>query len=561
MNRQLLLSRLRLLSALGFCWGAVGALAPDWVRAEVPLTRADIESIYNSVDFIEDGQGVRPATLSDWLNLGDAVRTLEDSRAELRFNDGSLARIGEQATFWFVPNTRDFRLSNGTALFLIPPERGPSNIQTPSAVTGIQGTALVVRHIPNICEPDSESTVAWEECPGRTVVMVLTESPKGPVEVTTNNGMTEPLSAGNMAVIEGNSIQVMEFNLELFYQTSPLVDGLNLNNPSYEGSGSPTDPVRQETWDGIRSQEGFEGSYLVNPELISVNADLSLTTSWLLPENAADGVSIPTTSSNTANLSEVDSYRQAQRRFSGNSMMSSMGGSVTAQTPTRSPLPAGIIAPSVTAANSSGNMGSVATPPAPQQTPTQPIPSGETPSGTVNQPQPQPPVTTLPVPDGGSGVTPTTPSETPATPINPPNNPVVNPPNNPILNPTQPTSPPVTETPSQPTQPLTPPVTETPIQPTQPTTPAVPAVPAVPAQPGQPATPAVPAQPAVPSNPTVSPNLPPSGPVTGPETPAPSPPPTNVPSNPGVILTPDFVPTPTDTLNQVTPSVNRPVVN
>jgi hypothetical protein len=242
MNRHFSVKRFRLLSLLSVIGGVAGAIASTPVRADVPLTRAQVESLYNRVDLISEGESARPATLDDWLNLGDAIRTAESARAELRFNDGSLARIGEQATFWFVPNTRDFRLSNGTALFLIPPNRGPSNIQTPSAVTGIQGTALVVRHIPYNCDEATLTGTSWQECPGRTVVMVLTESPKGPVEVTTANGNSQALSAGNMAIVEGESIEVLEFNLELFYQTSPLVNDLNLDNPNYEGEGAPPDP-------------------------------------------------------------------------------------------------------------------------------------------------------------------------------------------------------------------------------------------------------------------------------------------------------------------------------
>ena len=85
--------------------------------AQVPLIRADVETLYNRVEYLPEAGTARPATLSDWLDLGDAIRTAAASRADLRFNDGSLARVGERATFWFVPNTRTFRLSNGTALF------------------------------------------------------------------------------------------------------------------------------------------------------------------------------------------------------------------------------------------------------------------------------------------------------------------------------------------------------------------------------------------------------------------------------------------------------------
>ncbi len=303
--------------------GLFGLCGASPAEAQVPLTRADVESLYNQVEFIPEGQTARPAQLNDWLSVGDALRTALGARAELRFNDGSLARVGERATFWFVPNTRDFRLSNGTALFLIPPGRGPSNIRTPSAVTGIQGTALVVRHIPRQdCNTSAPLTDEYS-CPGRTVVMVLTNSPKGPVEVTAAEGDVALLSAGDLAVVENGNIQVMEFNLQLFYETSPLVEGLELDNPDFEGTGMPTDPVRQETWEGIQSQAEFNGNYLLNPSVVGLDAQLGTAMSWLLPAEGAESRSVASDSTATP-LSELNRVNTslASQSPSGQSLMS-----------------------------------------------------------------------------------------------------------------------------------------------------------------------------------------------------------------------------------------------
>ena len=264
-------------------------------RAEVPLTRAEVEALHNRVELIPQDGSTRPARLSDWLSLGDAIRTAAASRTDLRFNDGSLARIGEQATFWFVPNTRNFRLSNGTALFLVPPGRGPSTIETPSAITGIQGTAVVVRHVP---APGAAATLpptAGEmgtDATGRTVVMALTNNPGGPVTVTLVDGRTVDLTAGQMAVINQGDLYVFDFDLALFYETSPLVQDLYLNDPSYPDSGLPTDPVRQETLEGLSQQTNFIGEYLLNPEFLNpATAATTDETNWLFvvePTAAAD---------------------------------------------------------------------------------------------------------------------------------------------------------------------------------------------------------------------------------------------------------------------------------
>ncbi|PZV15123.1 MAG: hypothetical protein DCF21_12105, partial [Leptolyngbya sp.] len=236
-------------------------------EASVPLMRADVEALRNRVEFIPRGRNPRAARRSDFLAVGDALRTAATAQADLRFNDGSLARVGERATFQFQPNTRNFRLNNGTLLLLIPPGQGRTNIQTPSAVTGIQGSAVVVRYIP-------ESDL--------TLVMALTNNPAGPMTITAS-GCAEAgaacdateysLYGGQMALIQNNQVQVVEFDLPMFYQTSPLVEGLELDNPNAESPlGAALEQVRAETLEALEEQSPFsEESVILNPAAIGLD--------------------------------------------------------------------------------------------------------------------------------------------------------------------------------------------------------------------------------------------------------------------------------------------------
>ena len=249
-------------------------------QASVTLTRADVEALRNRVEFIPRGRQARTARMSDILAVGDALRTAASSQADLRFNDGSLARVGERATFRFVPNTRNFRLTNGTVLLLIPPGQGRTNIQTPSAVTGIQGSAVVVRYI-----PDSDLTL----------VMALTNNPAGPMTITTNScggldaaacsGTEYSLYGGQMALIQNNQVQVVEFDLPMFYQTSPLVDGLELDNPNAESPLGPAlEAVREETLEALSEQAPFSDGMTLNPAFIGMDGTgpIASDETWLL---------------------------------------------------------------------------------------------------------------------------------------------------------------------------------------------------------------------------------------------------------------------------------------
>lgn len=235
------------------------------VRAEIPLTRADIESVLNRVELLRSGQTPQMARTSDFLGTGDRLRTASSSRAELRFNDGSLARIGERATFHFVPNTRNFRLTNGTVLLLIPPQQGRTTIQTPNAVTGIQGSALVVRYL-------SDRNMS--------IIMALTDNLAGPMTVATANGSQEKsLKAGQIALVSAQGIQIAEFDLRSFYNTSDLVRGLHLDDLGYWRNAS--DPLYQvgiETTSALMNQVPFTGeSAVLGPELLRSAPDASVS--------------------------------------------------------------------------------------------------------------------------------------------------------------------------------------------------------------------------------------------------------------------------------------------
>lgn len=270
------------------------AIAPNSVRADGPLTQISVESLYNSVELLPRVGAARPARLTDWLGQGDTLQTAPAARADLRFNDGSLARIGEQTTFQVIPAARSFCLSKGTALLVTPSGEENSAIATPIATTDSHGTALVVRHISNSNVDQSVTCPTADQGEpstgtGRTVVMVLADTPDHPVVVTLLDGRTVELTTGQMVVIEGTELFVFEFDLALFYATSPLVEGLHLNDPHQLSSGQPDVMVHQEALEGLANQGDFVGEYLLNPDFLTSETASTTDTNWLLPLPGANG--------------------------------------------------------------------------------------------------------------------------------------------------------------------------------------------------------------------------------------------------------------------------------
>ncbi|WP_017305577.1 FecR family protein [Spirulina subsalsa] len=226
-------------------------------RTQTVLTQAVVESMSNQVRVVSQSQSPRSARVSDVIRPGDAIATAASSRADLRFNDQSLARLGAQSIFRFNPGTRNIDLSQGTALVLIRPGQGGTTIRTPNGAAGVRGSALVVRY-----DPATDTTL----------VAALTNS--GIVVFNQDGSETLPIAAGEMAVfIENQPAKVYKFDLDTFYATSPLVAGLDLNNLEETDSPDGLDEVREETTEALDSQtpiDAEDSETLVNPEFISM---------------------------------------------------------------------------------------------------------------------------------------------------------------------------------------------------------------------------------------------------------------------------------------------------
>ncbi len=239
----------RFLFALALTVGSVSAfLDSSGVSAQTLLTRAVVQNLRKDVQLRPSHQPVRKARVNDVLLPWDALATARQSLAELRFNDGSLARIGERAIFQFVPNTRTFDLRNGTALFLIPRGQGRTRVVTPNAAAGIRGSALFAR---------------YNQAEKASFFGALTKSE---IEITNQDGtQRRVLEPGEMAiVIQDRIVDVQTFDLKTFYETSRLVAGLELTQSKGTGNSDPAlDLVREETADALKKQAPVDSKSVV----------------------------------------------------------------------------------------------------------------------------------------------------------------------------------------------------------------------------------------------------------------------------------------------------------
>ncbi|MDZ7953868.1 FecR family protein [Nostoc sp. DedQUE09] len=404
-------------------WGLIVLPLPDRVSAITPLTRAQIQNLRNIVQLIpKDKLKKRPARKLDAMTPGDGLSTGRASLADLRFNDGSLARVGEQALFQFLPKTRDFKLTNGTVLLLIPPGKGQTRIQTPNAAAAIRGSALFVR---------------YDQQTDTTIVGALTNSG---IEVSNKKAsQTQVLEAGQMVIIvKGEFQRLYDFDLRNFYETSQMVRELDLNRQSPVPTPDPAiTSVQAETTAALKAQPPIKGEGVIeNPSFVQLTPQVGQTEKLL--NTPTDPT--PVTSTNPTSVTPTNP---------------------TPVTPTN---PTPVIPVTPTPVTSTDPTPVTPTDPTPV-TPTDPTPVTPT-DPTPVTPTPVTPTDPTPVtPTDPTPVTPTPVTSTDPTPITPTDPTPVTP--TPVTS-TDPT--PVTPTDPTPVTPVTPtPITPTPVTPTDPT--------------------------------------------------------------------------------------------
>ncbi len=404
-------------------WGVVILPLPQQANASTPLTRAVVKKLHNWVQLLPQNRPKRRARTRDTMIPGDGLATGKSSLADLRFNDGSLARIGERAVFRFAPRTRTFRLLNGTVLLLIPPGQGQTKIRTRSAGATIRGSALFVR---------------YDEQTDTTVVGSLTDS--GIEVFNKDESRSQVLKAGQLIVVVKGKIQgLYDFDLRSFYETSDLVRGLDLSSTSDTASDPAMASVQAETSEAVSKQVPIKGEDVVeNPSFIELSPVSSETPGEEVVPN-------PLPANPFVEDGPVIIDNSEENEDNPSLPITPIIPATPTPTDTGKPTTPAIPATPITPPTGSGT-------PTKPTTPTTPPTDNGTPT--------KPTTPTTPPTGGGTPTKPTTPTTPPTD-------------NGTPTKPTTPTTPPTDNgTPTKPTTPTTPPTDNgTPTKPTTPTTP------------------------------------------------------------------------------------------
>lgn len=229
-------------SLLGFAWMLPAA------AQQTMLTRGEIYKLINSVQLLLNNRSPRSARVSDVMMPQDTLRTASRSKAELLFNEGSLARIGSNAIFRFIPGMRGFQLRNGTALIMSPPTTASTRIETLEG----QAVAEILANSPQVSPVSDVTSLALViqvcDVTQKTDFYNLTGTP---IKITDAKGSFIFIQGGQtVSVLKGTLGEVKTFGLRTFYQTSGLAVGLG---PGQESIVLQEAPPVQQTLKAVRT--------------------------------------------------------------------------------------------------------------------------------------------------------------------------------------------------------------------------------------------------------------------------------------------------------------------
>ena len=128
------------------CFVSGGVLIAAGFTTAAPLRQARVSEIIRDVKLLANHAAARPAAVSDSVTADTAVRTGTESRAELIFNDDTLARVGANTVFTFDGGTRSMDLGSGAVLLQVPKGAGGAKISTPAVTAAVTGTTIMFEY-------------------------------------------------------------------------------------------------------------------------------------------------------------------------------------------------------------------------------------------------------------------------------------------------------------------------------------------------------------------------------------------------------------------------------
>ncbi len=181
------------------------AVFPASLLAE-PFEEARVTETVKIVSLLQQLQKPQPAVIGDVIKGQTALKTGGESRAELKFPDLTMTRVGANSLFRFYAGGRDMALDGGTMLFYSPKGTGGGKVQAGAVTAAVTGSAIMVMNL------------------GPTIKVVCLEH----AAVVSGPGFTRKIRAGQVIDQTG---KVTNISLQALAKSSNLCSGFSTALP------------------------------------------------------------------------------------------------------------------------------------------------------------------------------------------------------------------------------------------------------------------------------------------------------------------------------------------
>ncbi len=121
---------------------------PAGLNAAV-FKQAEVTRVLNDVRVVPQQAEPAPARIGDVIRGKTAVATGVQSRAELRFPDKTLTRLGANTLFRLEEGTRDIDLERGVLMLQVPKQLGGARVRTAAVTAAVTGTTILIEYQPD----------------------------------------------------------------------------------------------------------------------------------------------------------------------------------------------------------------------------------------------------------------------------------------------------------------------------------------------------------------------------------------------------------------------------
>ncbi len=255
------------LQRLAGCGLALWFAAPAFAGG---FTRAEITRLTNEVQILKGEAAPKAATVGQNIDPVTTVATGKESRAELRFPDKTLTRLGANSRFTLRGEARTLDLNEGTMMLQVPKNQGGAKIRTAGVTAAVTGTTVLI-----------------EYHPGGIIKLIVIE---GECTIFLNNDRSEfkTLKAGQMIEMQDGSAtmpDVQTVDLERLLKTSKLISAKDASQPNqYQ-----IDQAIYEQQKLLTSGDLVKGNIVIRDSTLNtgINNNAATTTTTPLPEPPA----------------------------------------------------------------------------------------------------------------------------------------------------------------------------------------------------------------------------------------------------------------------------------